>query len=121
MMNEYQMGTIEARFADIIWENEPLSSRELSERAEKVLSWKKSTSYTVLRRLCDKGIFQNIKGTVTSCLSKAEFYARQSEQFVEEKFDGSLPAFLAAFTSRKALTEEEVRELRRMVAEYEAK
>lgn len=120
-MSEYQMGAIEARFAEIIWENEPLSSKELSDRAAQVLSWKKSTSYTVLRRLCDKGIFQNVKGTVTSLLSKQEVYACQSEQFVEEKFAGSLPAFLAAFTSRKALTPEQVQELRRMVAEYEEK
>ncbi len=118
-MNGYQMGVIEMRFADIIWENEPLSSKELAQRAEERLSWKKSTSYTVLRRLCDKGVFQNDGGTVTSLVTKDEFYARQSEQFIEERFDGSLPAFLAAFTSRKALTAEEVRELRRMVESYE--
>lgn len=119
MMNDYQMGVIESRFADIIWENEPISSTELSKRSEAVLGWKKSTTYTVLKRLCDKGIFQNNKGTVTSVISRQEFYSVQSEKFVEEAFDGSLPAFLTAFTARKNLTPEEVEHLRRMVAEYE--
>ncbi len=118
-MSDYQMGAVEARFAALIWENEPISSTELSRRSEAMLQWKKSTTYTVLKRLCDKGIFQNNKGIVTSLISKEEFYARRSEKFVEETFDGSLPAFLAAFTTRKQLTPEEVAHLRRMVAEYE--
>ena len=118
-MNDYQMGAVESKFADIIWENEPISSTELSRRSEKLLKWKKSTTYTVLKRLCEKGIFQNSKGTVTSLISKQEFYSVQSEKFVEETFDGSLPAFLAAFTARKSLTPDEVAHLRRMVEEYE--
>ncbi len=118
-MSDYQMGVVETRFADIIWENEPISSAELVKRSEELLSWKKSTTYTVLKRLCDKGIFQNNKGTVTSKISKQEFYAFQSERFVEETFSGSLPAFLAAFTARKNLTPEEVAHLRKIVAEYE--
>lgn len=118
-MIDYQLGVIEARFADIIWENEPISSTELSKRSEKILNWKKSTTYTVLKRLCDKGIFQNNKGTVTSLITRDEFYSVKSEKFVEETFDGSLPAFLTAFTKRKKLTQEEVTHLRRMVAEYE--
>lgn len=118
-MSDMQLGVVEARFAEIIWSNEPLSSAQLAKMAEGSIGWKKTTSYTVLKRLCDKGLFQNIKGTVTSLVSKEEYYSLQSERFVEETFDGSLPAFLAAFTSRKALTAEEVDELRRMVAEYE--
>ena len=118
-MSDYQMGAVESRFADLIWENEPISSTELARRSEELLSWKKSTTYTVLKRLCEKGIFQNIKGTVTSLLSRQEFYSLQSEKFVEETFAGSLPAFLAAFTARKNLTPEEVAQLRRMIAEYE--
>ncbi|MDD6800814.1 MAG: BlaI/MecI/CopY family transcriptional regulator [Firmicutes bacterium] len=120
-MSDYQMGVIESRFADIIWENEPISSTELSKRCEEKLSWKKSTAYTVLKRLCDKGIFQNNKGIVTSVISRQNFYSLQSEKFVEETFNGSLPAFLAAFTARKNLTLEEVEQLRRLVAEYEEK
>ena len=118
-MNDYQMGAIESRFADIIWENEPISSTELSKISEELLKWKKSTTYTVLKRLCDKGIFENNKGTVTSLISKKDFYSVRSERFVEETFSGSLPAFLAAFTARKSLTPDEVAQLKKMVAEYE--
>lgn len=112
---EARLAEVESRFADIIWSNEPLSSRSLAELAEKELSWKKSTTYTVLKRLCQKGIFQNIDGTVTSVISKEDFFAVQSEQFVEQTFRGSLPAFLAAFGSRKKLSEQEVEELQRII------
>lgn len=118
-MNDYQMGIVESRFADIIWENAPVSSAQLAKLAEQAFAWKKSTTYTVLKRLCDKGIFQNEKGTVTPRLTREEYYSFQSEKFVEETFSGSLPAFLAAFTSRKALSPEEVAQLRRMVEEFE--
>ena len=118
-MRDCQMGTVEARFADIIWQNEPISSTELARLSEQQLGWKKSTTYTVLKRLCDKGIFVNNGGTVTSLVSREEFYSVQSERFVEETFNGSLPAFLAAFTARKGLTAKEIAELRRMIDEYE--
>ena len=120
-MNDIQMGVVESKFADIIWNDEPLSSSELAKRSEALLGWKKTTSYTVLKRLCDKGIFKNEKGVVSSIISRDEFYSLRSEKFVEETFDGSLPAFLAAFTSRKSLTPEEVEHLRRIVDEYEVK
>ena len=114
-MGEYQMGVIEARFAEIIWKNEPVSSAELARLAETALGWKKSTAYTVLKRLCGKGIFKNENGTVTSLISKQDFYSLQSEKFVEENFKGSLPAFLAAFTARKELTAEEVEYLKNLI------
>lgn len=117
-MADLQMGEIEARFADIIWQNEPISSTELAKRGEESFKWKKTTSFTVLKRLCDKGLFQNCKGTVTSLISRDEFYSMRSEKFIEEAFHGSLPAFLAAFTARKPLTPEEAAHLRRMVADY---
>ncbi len=117
-MAEYQLGEVEARFADIIWQSEPITTNALVKLCEEQLQWKRSTTYTVLKRLCDKGLFQNQKGTVTSKLTKAEFCAAQSERFIEKNFDGSLPAFLAAFTSRKRLTPEEVRTLREMVEDY---
>ena len=117
-MTDWKLGAIESRFADIIWQNEPISSAALAKRAEEQFGWKKSTTYTVLKRLCDKGLFRNERGTVVSLISKQEFYAVQSERFVKETFDGSLPAFLAAFTAHKPLTPEEVAELRRLVAEY---
>ncbi len=118
-MADLTLGAIESRFADIIWSNEPISSTELSKRSEELLGWKKSTSFTVLKRLCEKGIFQNQKGRVTSLISRDDFYAAQSEKFVDETFDGSLPAFLAAFTARKGLTQNDVDTLRRMIDEYE--
>jgi predicted transcriptional regulator len=118
-MSDYKLGEIEARFADLIWKHEPLTSGELVKLAEKELTWKKSTTYTVLKRLCDKGLFQNNKGTVTSLISREEFYALQSEKFVEDTFDGSLPAFLAAFTTRKSLTAQEVAQLRQMIDSFE--
>ena len=112
---ETRLAEVESRFADLIWDNEPLSSRTLAELAEKELSWKKSTTYTVLKRLCQKGIFQNVNGTVTSLISKDAYFAVQSEQFVEQTFSGSLPAFLAAFGSRKKLSDREVEELQRII------
>ena len=114
-MNDYRLGPIETRFAQIIWENEPISSGELVKRCAEALSWKKSTTYTVLRKLCDRGIFQNQDGTVTSLISREELYARQSRQFVEETFQGSLPSFLTAFTARQKLTAEEIAELQRLI------
>lgn len=119
-MSEIQLGTVESKFADMIWENEPIHSREIVRLAEERFHWKKSTTYTVLRRLCEKGIFVNNYSEVSSVISRSEFYSMQSELFVQETFDGSLPAFLAAFTAGKGkLSQEEVQELRRMVAEYE--
>lgn len=100
-MTEFRLGEIEMRFADIIWEAEPISSGELVKICERELSWKKSTTYTVLRRICDRKLFQNEGGIVTSLVTKEEFLAGQSEKFVEETFHGSLPKFLAAFTKRK--------------------
>ena len=112
---EYRLGVIESKFADIIWNNEPLGSGELVKLAQNELEWKKSTTYTVLRKLCGRGIFRNENGTVTSCISKEEFYAKQSKQYVEEEFGGSLPAFLAAFTSGKKLSKKEADEIRKMI------
>lgn len=112
------IGIVEAKFADIIWDNSPISSGELVKKCETELNWKKSTTYTVLKRLCEKGIFKNDGGEVTPLISREDFYAQRSEQFVDETFGGSLPAFLAAFTSRKKLTVEEVRQLKQMVESY---
>lgn len=116
-MNEYRLGVIEARFADIIWKHEPVASGELVKLCAKELEWKKSTTYTVLKKLCERGIFQNKDGVVTSLITKEEFAACQSEQFLEDTFGGSLPRFLAAFGSRKKLTEEDVKELQRFIDE----
>ena len=117
-MIDVKLGVVESHFAEIIWENEPIHSRELAKICEKELNWKRPTTYTVLRKLCERGLFQNQGGTVSSVISKQEFAARQSEQFVEETFEGSLPAFLNAFTTRKALTQEEVAQIRQMIDSY---
>lgn len=114
-MPEYKLGEIESRFADLIWNNEPIGSGELVKLSEKELRWKKSTTYTILRRLCDRGIFKNDGGVVTSLISKQEFYAIQSEQFVEETFGGSLPQFLTAFATRKRLSDKEIEEIQRII------
>ena len=112
---EMKLGIVEAQFAELIWAREPIASGELVKLCEKELNWKKSTTYTVLKKLCERGIFQNNDGVVTSLLTKGEFNAVQSEQFVEDTFEGSLPAFLAAFTSRKTLSKDEVEEIRRLI------
>ncbi|MBO4914893.1 MAG: BlaI/MecI/CopY family transcriptional regulator [Oscillospiraceae bacterium] len=117
-MEEKGLGRVEARFADIVWEHAPLKSGELVKLCEKELSWKKSTTYTVLKKLCARGLFRNENGVVTAALSRGDFYAAQSEQFVSETFAGSLPAFIAAFTSQKKLTPQEVAEIRAMIDAY---
>ncbi len=114
-MSEFKLGLIESRFADLIWANEPIPSGDLVKLCEKELNWKKSTTYTVLRRLCERGIFKNSGGAVTSCVTKEEFYTMCSEEFVTETFGGSLPMFLAAFTHRKKLTEDEIDALQKMI------
>ena len=114
-MAEYKLGEIETIFADIIWDNEPIATRKLTEMAEARLHWKRTTTYTILKRLCERELFQNEGGTVTSLVRRDEFYARQSEMFVEETFHGSLPAFLAAFGSRKKLSDSEIDELQKVI------
>lgn len=114
-MDDMKLGAIESRFANMIWEREPIPSGELVKLCAEQLQWKKSTTYTVLRKLCERGIFRNEDGQVSSVLSREEFYALQSEKYVADSFQGSLPAFLAAFTQRKSLTREEIDEIRRMI------
>ena len=114
-MTEMKLGAVEAKFADIIWNNEPLKPGELVRLAETELNWKRTTTFTILKRLCEKGIFQNKDRIVTSLISREEFYALQSERFVNDTFEGSLPAFLAAFGTRKKLSEGEVEELKKVI------
>jgi len=114
-MIEIQLGVIEARYADMIWEREPITSSELVKLTAVAFNWKRTTAHNVLRRLCDKGLFQNDNGTVTSLISRQEFHSLQSKKFVEEAFEGSLPAFIAAFTKNSTLTTEEAAEIRKMI------
>ena len=114
-MEDLRLGAVESKFADIIWKNEPIPSGELVKLSEKILEWKKSTTYTMLKRLCERGIFKNENGIVSSVLTKEEFGAAQSEKIIEDSFDGSLPAFIAAFTSRKKLSSDEIEEIQKMI------
>lgn len=113
-----KLGAVESRFADIIWENQPLTTKELVKICENELNWKRTTTYTVLKKLCERGIFKTEDSTVSAIISKEEFQAMQSERFVDETFDGSLPAFIAAFTSRQKLSAEEIDEIRKMIDAY---
>ena len=114
-MSDLKMGTAEARFADIIWEKAPITSGQLAQIGLAEFNWKRTTSHTVLNRLCDRGLFQKENGVVTSLISREEYYARHSETYVEETFGGSLPAFLAAFGTRKKLSDSEVDELKKLI------
>lgn len=114
-----KLGFVETRFAEIIWQNAPLGSGELVELCAQELNWKKSTTYTVLKKLCERGLFRNEHGTVTVVLSREDYNALQSEEFVSETFNGSLPAFIAAFTKRKPLSAKEIAAIRKMIDEAE--
>lgn len=117
-MREYRLGEAEARFADLIWANEPIGSTELVKLCEKELGWKKSTTYTVLKKLCVRGIFCNEHATVTAKLSREAFYGGRSRQFVEEEFGGSLPKFLTAFIGKEKLTDAQVEEMKALIESY---
>lgn len=114
-MGDMKLGPIETRFAEIIWANAPLTTNQLIKLCAEELGWKRTTTYTVLKKLCDKGIFKTENSAVTTLISKAQFEGLQSEQFIEENFRGSLPAFLTAFGSRKKLTEEEIQEIQKLI------
>jgi predicted transcriptional regulator len=114
-MADLKMGAVETRFAELIWDNEPMGSGELVKLCAKELNWKKSTTYTVLKKLCDRGIFANEDGVVRSLYNKEQFYAAQSRQYVEETFQGSLPAFMAAFSAGHKLSEKELKEVQALL------
>ena len=117
-MDDFRLGTVETRFAELIWDNEPLSSGDLVKLCARELAWKKSTTYTVLKKLCDRGIFQKQNGMVTSIVSQKDFQSQQSRRFVEDTFSGSLPAFIAAFTSGGKLSDKDISEIRKMIDSY---
>ena len=118
-MHEVRLGLMEGRFADIIWENAPISTREMVRLCEEQLGWKRTTTYTVLKKTCDRGIFKMENSQVTVLMSKDKFKSIQTEYIVSDTFHGSLPAFIAAFTARNSLKPEEVAEIRKMIEEAE--
>ena len=107
-MDNMELGEVQLRFAELVWHYAPLPSGELVKICQRELNWKKPTTYTVLRKLCENGL-------VSVVMTQEQFYAARSEQFVEDAFDGSLPAFITAFTSRKKLSAAEVDEIQRMI------
>ena len=120
-MEEMRLGMVEAHFADIVWQHAPLSTKELVALCERELNWKRTTTYTVLKKLCERGIFATENSVVSALVSREDFYAIQSEKFVEDTYAGSLPAFIAAFATRRRPSEQELEEIRRMLDEFGTK
>ena len=114
-MADWKLGPIEARFAEIIWENAPLTTAQLIAICARELGWKRTTTYTVLKKLSEKGLFRTEDSMVTALVTRQEFEAKQSQQFVEETFSGSLPAFVAAFASQKKLSDSEIDQLQALI------
>lgn len=114
-MEEYSLGVVESRFAELVWAHAPLSTNVLIGICERELGWKRTTTYTVLKKFIERGIFDNQNRMVVVLISREEFYAKQSEFYVERSFGGSLPSFLAAFTSKRKLSEKEIEEIERII------
>lgn len=105
----------EYRFCLILWENEPIGSRELSELCKERLGWSKTTTYTVIKRLSDRGIVENKNATVTSLISKEDAQVSEINELVEKKFEGSLPSFISAFSKRQNLSEDDIAQIMRII------
>ena len=118
MQELQQMTEAESRLAELIWTNEPMASSALVQLAAQHFGWKKSTTYTILKHLTEKALFQNQGGTVTSLISREGYDTARSRSFVRQAFGGSLPRFLAAFTGGRALTAQEAEELKQMIDTY---
>ncbi len=117
-MKDFHLGAVELRFAEIVWSCVPVPSGELVKKCKDELKWSKSTTYTVLRRLCERGLFKNTDGIVEEVITKEEYYAKKSAAVVNNDFGGSLPAFIAAFTAGKKLTDSEVDEIQNMIDNF---
>ena len=115
---DIELGEVQAAFADIIWENEPLGSGELVKICEKKLGWKKSTTYTVIRKMCEKGYIANEDAMVSVLIAKEQVQADESAYFVERTFEGSLPGFVAAFLGGKKISKEEATMLKKLIDEH---
>ena len=116
-MSKFSLGEQETRFANIIWDNAPIKSTELVKLAAEVMQWKKSTTFTMLRRLCERGLFKNENATVYVKLTREQFFSGQSRQYVEDTFGGSLPQFIAAFIGGKSLSDKQAEELMKIINE----
>lgn len=118
-MEEVRLGLVESQFADIVWEHAPLTTRELVDLCAEKLNWKRTTTYTVLKKLCLRGILAMENSIVTVLINKEQFKSIRTQQFVGEYFQGSLPAFIAAFTAQKAPSEKEVAQIKEMLRNFE--
>ena len=105
----------EYRFCLILWEHEPIKSMDLAKLCKEKLDWSKTTTYTVIKRLSDRGVVRSENAIVTSIISKEEAQLSELDELVDKKFEGSLPAFIAAFGRRQALSEAEIQEIRRII------
>lgn len=117
-MDKYKLGEMEQRFADLIWEKAPMKTRALIELGKVTFQWQRTTTYTMLKRLCDRGLFINVDGEVKVLMSREAFLEEKGDAFIQESFNGSLPSFLAAFTRRKRLSEKEIQALQRLIDEH---
>ncbi|WP_048600781.1 BlaI/MecI/CopY family transcriptional regulator [Rubeoparvulum massiliense] len=117
-MEKYKLGEMEQRFADLIWEHAPIKTHDLITLCVQEFSWKRTTTYTMLKRLCDREIFRNDNGTVIVLMGKEDFLAEKGEAFLVESFEGSLPRFLTAFTRRKKLSEQEIEEIQKLIDKH---
>lgn len=114
----YLMTEAESLLADLIWANEPVGSGELVRLAAEKLEWKKSTTYTVLRKICENDIFVNQDSVVTSLMSKGEYTRLKGERYLKENYNGSLPGFVAAFLKKQKLSKKEIEELQQLIEDY---
>lgn len=114
-MIDIELGAVQERFADIVWAHEPIGSGALVKLCQAQLGWKKPTTYTVLRKLCEKGLLKNENGVITALISRGEYYSAKSRHIVADSFQGSLPVFVAAFIAQKELTAQEAEEIQSMI------
>ena len=117
-MKQFELGEKEEKFALIIWKNEPIASGELAKLALEKLNWKRTTTYTMLKRLCERKIFSNKNGTVISLMNKEEFYGRQGTEYINKSFGGSLPHFFAAFTRQQKLSDKDINDILKIINEH---
>jgi len=119
MPGSISLTAAEEKLATLIWREAPLTSPELVALADEEMGWKKSTTYTVLKKLCDKGVFRNENANISIILTQDEQISRESRRFVEDNFGGSLPKFIAAFAGERKLSKEQVDQIKRMIDEYD--
>ncbi len=117
-MKKYKLGDMEKRFAELIWDNAPISTRELISLCEDEFDWKRTTTYTMLKRLSERNIFENDGGTVKIVTNRDDYFTKKGEAFLEEAFNGSLPNFITAFTKKNKLTKEEIADIQKLIDEY---